>query len=295
MRDERSELRLPGFFQQMLERQWLGDKARGGFYKKQKSSGGEEERLALDWRTLEYHPRQKPKFAALEMAKNVESTPERLRMLLGLDGGGGAKTREGKFLWAALADLWTYAANRIPEIADTVVEIDRAMRLGFNWELGPFELWDAAGVRPTAERMRAEGRPIAANLDKLLAGADSWYEQAPEVPSGRSYFDLDRMGHKPVPSAEGEWSVTIAKKAGAAVVKKNPGASLVDLGDGVGCIEFHSKMNALGGDAVQLITSALKPGSALGQNFDAFVIANDGQHFSAGANIMLLLMSVQEG
>ncbi|HTC77785.1 MAG TPA: 3-hydroxyacyl-CoA dehydrogenase NAD-binding domain-containing protein, partial [Terriglobales bacterium] len=144
IRDERSELRLPDFYQQMLARKMLGDKSGGGFYKKAKASGGNgDERLALDWKTLEYRPRQKAKFAQLEMAKNVESLPERLRMLLSADP---AKDPVVKFLWAVLPDLWNYAANRLGDIADSVVEIDRAMKLGFNWQLGPFELWDAAGV-----------------------------------------------------------------------------------------------------------------------------------------------------
>src|SRR5580692_5365151 len=142
--DERSDLRLPDFFQQMLQKKWLGDKTKGGFYKKVKAGEGkEDERLALDWKTLEYHPRQKPKFPALDMAKNIEETGARLRTLLGLEGSGPQKNdKAGAFLWAALSDLWTYSANRVPEISDSVVEIDRAMRLGFNWELGPFELWD---------------------------------------------------------------------------------------------------------------------------------------------------------
>ena len=168
--DERSDLRLPDFYGKMLERKWLGDKTKGGFYKKVKSKGEEDERLALDWKTLEYHPRQKPKFPALDMAKNVEQTGARVKMLLGLDGGGPQKNdRAGAFLWSALSDLWTYSANRIPEISDSVVEIDRAMRLGFNWEMGPFELWDAAGVEATVERMKKEDRPVAANVEQLLA------------------------------------------------------------------------------------------------------------------------------
>src|SRR5580692_3379946 len=148
--DERSDLRLPGFFTQMLERQWLGDKTKGGFYKKAKGGEGkDDERLAIDWKTLEYHPRQKAKFAALDMAKNIEDTGARLRMLLGLEGSPQKGDKAGAFLWSALCDLWTYSANRVPEISDSIVEIDRAMRLGFNWELGPFELWDAVGVEAT--------------------------------------------------------------------------------------------------------------------------------------------------
>src|SRR5271157_5883088 len=134
VRDERSELQIPAFFRQMLERKWLGDKTKGGFYKKVRGGeGGDDERLALDWKTLEYHPRQKPKFAVLDMAKNVEESGARIRMLLGLEGGGGGGASQkpdkaSAFLWAALSDLWTYSANRIPEISDSIVEIDRAMQ-----------------------------------------------------------------------------------------------------------------------------------------------------------------------
>ena len=304
-RDERSELQIPAFFRQMLERKWLGDKTQGGFYKKIKSEDGknkdkdkDDERLALDWKTLDYHPLQKPKFAALDMAKNIEETGARVRMLLGLssDSGGSAPQKSdkaGAFLWAALCDLWTYSANRIPEISDSVVEIDRAMRLGFNWELGPFELWDAAGVEATVARMKKEERPVAANVEKLLgSGKKSWYTDDLKTASGRSYFDLASGDFRPVEVPAGVWSVEVAKKSNG-VVKKNSGASLVDLGDGVGCIEFHSKMNALGADIISLIAQTLKPGGA-GDGFDAFVIANDAQNFSVGANLMLLLMSVQE-
>jgi 3-hydroxyacyl-CoA dehydrogenase len=304
--DERSKLHLPEFFTQMLERKWLGDKTKGGFYKKnverpsstaepgKNDPGKEDERLALDWKTLEYRPRAKPKFPALDMAKNIEDTGARLRTLLGLEGNGPQKgDKAGSFLWAALSDLWTYSANRVPEISDSIVEIDRAMRLGFNWELGPFELWDSAGVEPTVARMKKEGRPIAANVEKLLAaGHKGWYVDDAKSPSGRRFWDLKSENYQPVQVPAGVWSVAVAKKSNG-VVKKNSGASLVDLGDGVACIEFHSKMNSLGGDIVSLISQTLKPGGP-GDNFDAFVITNDAANFSVGANLMLLLMSVQE-
>ena len=292
--DERSDLKLPDFYRQMLERKLLGDKTKQGFYKKVKGEGGEDERLAIDWKTLEYRPRQKAKFAALDMAKNVEETGARVRMLLGLAGGSPQKAdKAGAFLWAALSHLWTYSANRIPEISDSVVEIDRAMRLGFNWELGPFELWDAAGVKETVARMKTEGHPVAANVEKLLsAGQQSWYTEDPTAASGRKYWDLKAGDWRRVDVSPGVWSVEVAKKS-KGVVKKNAGASLVDLGDGVAGIEFHSKMNAIGADIVSLITQSLKAGGP-GDNFDAFVINNDAQNFSVGANLMLLLMSVQE-
>jgi 3-hydroxyacyl-CoA dehydrogenase len=294
--DERSDLKLPDYYKQMLERKWLGDKTKGGFYKKVKGrgEGGEDERLALDWKTLEYHPRKKPKFPALDMAKNVEQTGARLKMLLGLDGSGPQKNdKAGAFLWSALSDLWTYSANRIPEISDSIVEIDRAMRLGFNWELGPFELWDAAGIEATVGRMKKEDRTVAASVEQLLAsGKKTWYLDDPKAASGREYFDLGTVGYKPVAVPDGVWSVEVAKKSNG-VVKRNSGASLVDLGDGVACIEFHSKMNTIGTDIVQLISQSLKPGGP-GDNFDTFVITNDATNFSVGANLMLLLMSVQE-
>jgi 3-hydroxyacyl-CoA dehydrogenase len=294
--DERSELRLPDFFGKMIERKWLGDKTKGGFYKKAKSSdpGKEDERLALDWKTLDYHPRQKPKFPALDMAKNIEDTGARVRMLLGLEDSAPQKgDKAGAFLWAALCDLWTYSANRVPEISDSIVEIDRAMKLGFNWELGPFELWDAAGLDSTVARMKKEGKPIATKVEQLIAsGKKSWYLDDPKAASGRLYFDLLSNDYRHVEVSAGVWSVGVAKKSNG-VVKKNSGASLVDLGDGVGCIEFHSKMNSLGADIINLVTQSLKPGGP-GDNFDAFVITNDAVNFSVGANLMLLLMSVQE-
>jgi 3-hydroxyacyl-CoA dehydrogenase len=299
--DERSDLKLPDFYQQMLERKWLGDKTKGGFYKKNvgrapspADSDQKDERLALDWKTLEYHPRQKAKFPALEMAKNIEDTGTRLRTLLGVNAGAPQKAdKAGAFLWAALSDLWTYSANRVPEISDSIVEIDRAMRLGFNWELGPFELWDAAGVEATVARMKKEGKPVAANVEKLLAADQkSWYTDDPKIASGRKYWDLGSGNWRPVEVPAGVWSTTVAKKSNG-VVKKNSGASLIDLGDGVACLEFHSKMNSLGSDIVSLIIQSLKPGGP-GDAFDAFVINNDATNFSVGANLMLLLMSVQE-
>jgi len=291
--DERSDLKLPDFYRQMLERKWLGDKTKAGFYKKSKSTDGNEERLALDWKTLEYRVRQKPKFASIDMAKNVDDTGARVRMLLGLDGSGSKADPAGQFLWGALSDLWNYSANRIPEISDNVVEIDRAMKLGFNWEMGPFELWDAAGIELTVNRMRKQGKPIAANVEKLLtSGQKSWYADDPKSPSGKKYWELRTSNWEPVQVPQGVWSVAVAKKSNG-VVRKNSGASLVDLGDGVGCIEFHSKMNSLGADIITLILQTLKPGGP-GDNFDAFVMTNDAPNFSVGANLMLLLMTVQE-
>ena len=288
VKDERSDLKLPEFFQKMLERKMLGDKTQGGFYKKTRTAAGEE-RLALDWKTLEYRPVQKARFPSLEMVKNVEDPAERVRMLV----NGDPRDKAAQFHWTSLSELWTYSANRIPEIADDLVEIDRALRMGFNWEYGPFELWDMAGVEPTVARMKKEGKPVAANAEKLLAsGKKTWYADDPSASSGRAYFDLKSGDYRPVEVPEGVWSVEVAKKSNG-VVKKNAGASLVDLGDGVGCIEFHTKMNALGGDIVQMVTQSLKSGG-VGDQFESFVITGDAANFSVGANLMMLMLAVQE-
>ena len=169
--DERSDITLPAFITEMLARKWLGDKTQQGFYRKTgKDEQGRDIRLALDWKTLEYHPSQRPKFLALEMAKNIEPTAARIPQLLFADP---ANDKAAAFYWPLLTELFTYAANRLAPspnpIAASVVEVDTAMRTGFNWELGPFEMFDAAGVRATTDKMRVLGQPIAANVEKLLA------------------------------------------------------------------------------------------------------------------------------
>ncbi len=291
IKDERPDVAPPPFIAQMLERKWLGDKAGQGFYKKVKGTGGEEERLGLDWKTLEYRPSLRVKFPSLELTKNTDSVAERLRLVLSND-----PTKDGAaaFYWQVLPELWNYAAHRVPEISDDIVGIDEAMKNGFNWELGPFEMWDAVGVAVTAEKMKASGITLAPAVQKLLqSGKTSWYQDDASVPSGRRYFDIASGSYQPVVSADGVTSAEILKKAHG-VVKKNAGASLIDLGDGVACIEFHTKMNAIGGDIVSLITQTLKPGSDALAQFDAFVISNDSDNFSVGANVMQLLLGIQE-
>jgi 3-hydroxyacyl-CoA dehydrogenase len=286
----------------MLEKKWIGDKAGQGFYKKEgKDAEGRDLRHVLDWQTLDYRAAMRPKFPALEMAKNVEPTAARVAQLLHTDV---RSDKAAAFYWPLLTELFTYSANRVSgkadEPAENIVEVDTAMRTGFNWELGPFELFDAVGVRATTEKMRAAGAPIAANVEKLLAWAEknseqnpSWYKADVSVPSGRLYFDPFSESYKPVPAAEGTGSIATIKKSHG-VVKKNPGASVVDLGDGVAAIELHSKMNALGGDIVSLITQVLKPASEQVANFEAFVITGDSNNFSVGANLMQLLLAIQE-
>ncbi len=302
IKDERTDVILPDFITKMLEKKWLGDKTGQGFYKKEgKDQEGRDLRHVLDWQTLDYRPATRPKFPAIEMAKNIESTHARVAQLLHADP---RSDKAARFYWPLLTELFTYAANRVSaspcEPADNIVAVDQAMKTGFNWELGPFELFDAVGLRETTEKMRAAGAPIAANVEKLLAWADKnnepkpiWYKDDASVPSGRLYFDPFSSEYKPVPVAEGVTSLAVIKKAHG-VIKKNPGASVIDLGDGVAAIELHSKMNALGEDIVSLITQTLKPASQQVADFEAFVITGDSANFSVGANLMQLLMAVQE-
>jgi 3-hydroxyacyl-CoA dehydrogenase len=293
--DERADITLPAFIPEMLARKWLGDKTQQGFYKRAgKDEQGRDLRLALDWKTLEYHPSQRPKFPALEMAKNVEQTAARIPQLLHADP---ANDKAAAFYWPLLTELFTYAANRLAPspnpIADSIVEIDTAMRTGFNWELGPFEMFDAAGVRATTDRMRVLGQPISPNVEKFLAVAENWYKDDPTVTSGLLYFDPATSIYKPIIEPEGTASLAVIKRAHG-VVRKNHGASVIDLGNGVAAIELHSKMNALGDDIVSLITQTLKPASQQVADFDAFVITGEGANFSVGANLMQLLLAMQD-
>jgi 3-hydroxyacyl-CoA dehydrogenase len=286
-KDERGDVGLPGYLEQMLERKWFGDKTGQGFYKKVKGgSGGEDERLVLDFAALEYRAAQKAKLPALDATKPIEALPERIRALL---SGNPEKDKAAAFYWAILPELWLYAAHRVGEISDSVADIDRAMRAGFNWELGPFEMWDAAGVRATAEKIKARGVALPAALEKLLAaGGEGWYRNG-----GAEYFDPRTVTYSATEPASAVVTLTRAKRSGG-VVGENPGASLLDVGDGIGCIEFHTKMNALGGDIVNFVRATLRPdGKAVGQ-FRGFVITNDAANFSAGANLVQLLLAAQD-
>jgi 3-hydroxyacyl-CoA dehydrogenase len=279
--------RFAQLLEEMIQRGWLGDKAGQGFYKKVRGAGGKEERLVLDPTTLEYRPSVKPALPSLEMAKNAATVGERLRMLL---AGDPAKDKAARFLWPFLAGMWSYAADRIGDVSDDAASIDRAMQAGFNWELGPFALWDAAGVGWTVERMKALGLAASPSAEALLsAGQASWYGK-----DGRSCFQPATGRQEPVAEAEGHARVADFKRSNG-VVRSNAGASLIDLGDGIGCIELHSLKNAIGGDVLAMISSVLKPDSEAVRDFSGFVIASDRENFSVGANLMQLLLAAQEG
>src|SRR5579862_8890755 len=286
--DESREMyRVPKLVEDMLERGWLGEKTGSGFYKRVKK-GGESEILTLDWHKMEYRPRQKAKFGSIEAGKGIENTRERLRALVGpaLEGKTGDKANQ--FLWNGLSETCLYAARRVPEIANSIVDVDRAMRWGFGWELGPFEMWNAIGVERMAKALEREGKEMPPLVAKAL---DSPNKAFYETEKGSTfYFDLATSSLKPVEEPPG---IIILKslKERTPVVQSNSGASLIDLGDGVVCCEFHSKMNSIGGDIVAMIHAGI---GRLESEFDAMVIANQAPNFSVGANLMLLLICAQD-
>lgn len=272
---EREVFLVPDFMRAMLERGWLGEKSGAGFYKRE----GKQIRT-LDWKALDYRERRKPRFPALDAAQSVADVGARLRQVIaGTDPAG-------QFLWRVLSATSLYAAARVPEISDDIVSIDRAMEWGYGWGLGPFRLLDALGVSAVAERARAEGRGIPPLVEGLLAsGRERFYGED----GGRATM-FGPAGVAAVPERPGVVELDAVKAAGG-VRKKNPGASLIDLGDGCGLVEFHAKMNTLGNDTFAILASAAQAARA---SFDALVVGNQGEQFTVGANLMLALLAAQE-
>jgi len=290
-REGSAESGASGLIAAMVERKWLGDKTKQGFYKKSRSANGEEERLALDLSTMDYRPLAKAKLPALEMAKNAVSLPERLRMLL---AGDPKKDKAAAYLWPLLANLWNYAADRIGEVADDAPSIDRAMRAGFNWELGPFAMWDAAGVAGTIARCKELGLPVSSRVEAMLAtGFTSWYSADGTACYSPVTGQMEAVVKIPGHARIADFRTAAGSRKG--VVRKNAGASLVDLGDGIGCLELHSAKSAIGGDVVTLLSAALNPTGEAVRDFRGFVISSDQENFSVGANLMQLLLAMQEG
>jgi 3-hydroxyacyl-CoA dehydrogenase len=245
---------VPPLVRTMVERQWLGEKTGQGFYKRAKDASGGTQILTLDPKTLEYRPRQSPRLPALDAARAIDDPRARLRTLFNGDD------KAGRFLRDTLGPTLRYTAQVWPDIAYSIDDVDRAMRWGFGWELGPFEIMDAIGPHEALGTVFPSGRP--------------------------------RFRDNGLPPAAANLQILTSARDRQHVVRRNAGASLVDLGDGVLAVEFHSKMNAIGGDTVQMLHAGLKEASA---NFAALVIGNDAANFSAGANLMLLLLEAQDG
>jgi 3-hydroxyacyl-CoA dehydrogenase len=266
---EREAFAVPPLLARLVEKGWVGEKAGQGFYRRVKAADGKTEIHALDPTTLEYRPPQKASLGALEAARSIEDTRERVRALF------NGKDKVGEFLRRTLPPMLVYTAKVAPEIAHSIDDVDRVLQWGFGWELGPFELVDAIGPAEVVETWRKAAGAGAA-VPPLLADA---------VARGRVRDGL-------VPPAGPDLQILRTAKERGQVVRRNAGASLVDLGDGVLAIEFHSKMNAIGSDTIQMLHAGVAEAE---RNFAALVVGNDAANFSAGANIMLLLLEAQEG
>ena len=277
---EAERFTLPAFAQELVKSGRTGQKAGAGFYKKVKESG-KSVILALDLETMDYRPAEKPRFPSVGAARKADTPTEGLKALVYGDDDAA------RLAWAVTADTLIYAAEKIPEIADDVVNIDRGMRWGFAWDLGPFEVWDAIGVRESLERMKTEGRTVPAWVEEMLAaGRETFYARTED---GTLTYWQREGGAAPVPRSERHLMVADRKVAGARV-GRNPSASLVDLGDGALLLEFTSKLNALDELIFDQYDAALDKLDA--GEFEALVVGNqDPKAFSAGANILMILMA----
>jgi 3-hydroxyacyl-CoA dehydrogenase len=280
----RDRFKPPEFMKQMMQRGWLGDKTGQGYFKR---VGKEKEIHVLDLKTLEYHPAAKVSFPSVDAVKDVKDLGDRLRKLV------NSNDRAGNFLWKLLSDLFLYCAERIPEISDRVVEIDRVMRWGFAWTLGVFEMWDAIGVEETVNRMRREGRGIPGNVAALLdSGAKSFYRTADRAGEPRmEYFDFRTNRYQLLEPRPGIFTLAEMKRA-RGTVKKGAGASLVDLGDGVLALELHARGNILGEQQLEMIRVGLDEAA---RNYQALVIASEAAAFSAGPNLAPVLEAARNG
>ncbi|MDD2539630.1 MAG: 3-hydroxyacyl-CoA dehydrogenase/enoyl-CoA hydratase family protein [Desulfuromonadaceae bacterium] len=275
--EQRDIFKFPSFVEEMVSKGLLGNKSRQGFFKKITGEKGQEF-FYYDYTTGEYAPSQRPKFASIEAAKPIDDPEKRLKAVItGNDKGA-------QFAWINMRDTLIYTFNRIPEIADDIVNIDNAMKWGFNWELGPFEMLDAIGISYFIERAEKEGVQIPAELKKI--------ERFYTFENGRRYYYSILDGtYREVPQKPRHVSLSLLKKNNK-VVEHNSGASVIDLDDGVFCLEFHTKMNTIGGEILSMVHKAIKRTEEEGVGL---IIANEGTMFSAGANLMLLVMAIAEG
>ncbi|GAB3913634.1 3-hydroxyacyl-CoA dehydrogenase/enoyl-CoA hydratase family protein [Mucilaginibacter boryungensis] len=272
---------IPEYVSGMAKNNWLGSKTEQGFYKKTKVNG-KSEFQALDLKTLEYKPSQKVKFPVLETTKTVDNMSDRLKMLF------AAKDKAGDFYRDVFYQLFAYASNRIPEISDELYKIDAAMNAGFGWEMGPFEKWDALGVEPTVKAMEAAGnKPAQWVYDMLASGAKSFYK----IEDGhRQYYDIPTKTYKIIPGTE--QFILLDNIRASKAIWKNSGTTITDIGDGIINLEFHTKMNTIGGEVIEGINKAITLAEA---SYKGLVISNEGANFSAGANVgMIFMMAVEQ-
>lgn len=281
--DEAKEsLVVPSFVNKMIENKWLGSKTEQGFFKKVKGENGKSEIQVLDLNSLEYKPSQKVKFAALDAAKQIDDLRQRLKMLI------AAKDKAGDFYRATMFPLFAYSSNRIPEISDELYKIDDAIKAGYGWELGPFDTWDALGVAASVKTMEEAGnKPAPWVYEMLAAGNNSFYK----IENGhRLFYDIPSKSYKIIPGTE-EF-ILLENIRASNTIWKNSGTTLTDIGDGILNLEFHTKMNSIGGEVLEGINKAIDIAE---KDYKGLVISNEGANFSAGANVgMIFMMAVEQ-
>ncbi|PIR19873.1 MAG: hypothetical protein COV45_07800 [Deltaproteobacteria bacterium CG11_big_fil_rev_8_21_14_0_20_47_16] len=273
---------LPDYVKEMIQKKWLGDKTGQGFYKKTKTPEGKTEILVLDPKSMDYRPQQKIKTDSLGAARNIDNPAERLAAVV------WGSDEASEIAWYLISSSIVYSANRIPEIANDILNVDRAMRWGFNWDLGPFEIWDALGVAKVCEKLKAEGRAIPKIVQQLLdKGLSSFYQEKAGVVS---YFDQNAGAYKAIPEPK---NVIILKSLVERnkTVAKNDSASVIDLGDGVFNVQFHAKMNAIDDGIIEMLNRGMDEAE---KNGVGVVVANDGPNFCVGANLMLVFLECQQ-
>lgn len=275
--EAKSEFEIPEFIGKMVANNWLGSKSKQGFYKKEG-----KDILSLNLKTLEYEPKKKAAFATLELAKNEDVLKKRIKIL------AAGQDKAGEFYRATLMSLFAYVSHRIPEISDEVFRIDQAMNAGFGWELGPFELWDAVGLSTSVPMMKAAGIKLSPWVEEMLAsGADKFYK----IENGKKlYYDVNSKTYLTIPGAESFIILDNLRKTN--VIWSNSGTSIFDIGDGILNIEFHSKMNTMGGEVLAGINKGID--IAEQEGWKGVVISNHGANFSAGANLGILFMYAVE-
>lgn len=281
--DEAHELfKLPNFINKMMENNWLGSKTGQGFYKKSVDKNGKKEILALDLETLEYRPSKKAKFATLELTKTIDKPIDRFKILV------NGKDKAGEFYRKNFAAMFAYVQNRIPEISDEIYKIDDAMKAGFGWENGPFEIWDAIGVENGVNLMKAEGKEPAVWVTEMInSGTSTFYS----VKEGATYFyNIPSKSQIKKPGQDGFIILDNIRKSNE--VFKNSGVVIEDLGDGILNVEFQSKMNTIGGDVLAGINKGIDLAE---KDFQGLIIGNQAANFSVGANIgMIFMMAVEQ-
>ncbi|NNL33791.1 MAG: 3-hydroxyacyl-CoA dehydrogenase/enoyl-CoA hydratase family protein [Flavobacteriaceae bacterium] len=281
--DERLELfKLPDFINTMVENKWLGSKTGQGFYKKNVSSDGKKEILSLDLNTLEYRSAQKAKFATLELTKTIDKVADRFKVLV------AGKDKAGEFYRKTLSSLFAYVSHRIPEITDELYKIDDAMKAGFGWEHGPFQIWDAIGVEEGIKMMKTEGLAPATWVSEMLSSGSSGFYS---VKDGSTYaYDIPKKSQEKIPGQDAFIILDNIRKSNE--VYKNSGVVVEDLGDGILNVEFQSKMNTIGGDVLTGLNKAIDIAE---KDFDGLVVGNQAANFSVGANIgMIFMMAVEQ-